>query len=104
YGYIQRGPEVARRQGVPVYQVTRFREKPSAELAEQFVASGDFYWNSGIFAWKASAILAELQRQKPRLYEAVQRIAGAWGTGDQDAVLRREYETLEKVSIDYAVM
>src|SRR3954447_15719779 len=62
YGYIHRGPEVARRQNVPVYQVEAFREKPAAELAEQFVASGEYYWNSGIFVWKVSAILDELRR------------------------------------------
>ncbi|HEY1375812.1 MAG TPA: sugar phosphate nucleotidyltransferase, partial [Gemmataceae bacterium] len=56
YGYIHRGPEVARRQGVPVYQVAAFREKPAADVAERFVASGEYFWNSGIFVWKVSAI------------------------------------------------
>jgi mannose-1-phosphate guanylyltransferase len=104
YGYIHRGPEVARRQGLAAYKVESFREKPNADLAEQLVQAGDYYWNSGIFAWKASAILSELRSQKPKLYDAVQRIASAWGTGDGEAVLRREYERMEKVSIDYAVM
>jgi mannose-1-phosphate guanylyltransferase len=104
YGYIQRGPEVARRQGLTAYKVQRFREKPSADVAERMIQAGDHYWNSGIFAWKASAVLGELREQKPKLYDAVQRIAAAWGTGDGEAVLHREYERMEKVSIDYAVM
>jgi mannose-1-phosphate guanylyltransferase len=104
YGYIQRGEQVAARQGVPVFRVKAFREKPEAATAEKFLASGDFFWNSGIFAWTARAIRAELQRQKPELFAALERIADAWGTPQGEAVLRREYEKLGKVSIDYAVM
>jgi mannose-1-phosphate guanylyltransferase len=104
YGYIHRATEVARRQGIAVYGVTAFREKPSGELAERFVASGDYFWNSGIFVWKAAAILDALRQRQPDLYAAVQRIADAWGTPSETAVLQREYEALEKISIDYAVM
>lgn len=104
YGYIQRGPEVGQRNGVPAAKVKAFREKPSAELAEQFLQAGDFYWNSGIFVWKAAAVLGELRRQKPNVYAAVERIAEAWPTAKRDDVFRAEYEKLEKVSIDYAVM
>jgi mannose-1-phosphate guanylyltransferase len=104
YGYIHRSAEVAHRQGIAVYRVAAYREKPSAELAERFVASGDYLWNSGIFVWKAATILAELRERQPDLHDAVQRIVDAWGTADQGGVLEREYEALEKISIDYAVM
>jgi mannose-1-phosphate guanylyltransferase len=104
YGYIHRGAEVARRQGIAVYRVNAFREKPSGELAERFVASGDYFWNSGIFVWKAATILDALRQRQPDLHAAVQRIADAWGTLDEARVLQREYEALEKISIDYAVM
>jgi mannose-1-phosphate guanylyltransferase len=104
YGYIHRGEELARRQGTPVYRVRAFREKPALELAEQFVASGEYYWNSGIFVWKAATILGQLRSQKPALADAVERIAAAWGTPRRAAVLADEYPRLEKVSIDYAVM
>jgi mannose-1-phosphate guanylyltransferase len=104
YGYIQRGPEVATRQGVGVFAVGAFREKPDHETAERFVASGDYYWNSGIFVWKAATILKELAQQQPRLHAAVQRIAAAWSTPERETVLRREYEALDRISIDYAVM
>ena len=57
YGYIHRGAEVAQRQGISVYRVAGFREKPDADLAEQFVASGEYFWNSGIFVWKAATVL-----------------------------------------------
>ncbi len=66
YGYIQRGAEVAQRQGISVYRVASFREKPGAELAEQWVASGEYFWNSGIFVWKARTILDALQSRAAR--------------------------------------
>jgi len=104
YGYIQRGKEIATRQGVPVFQVQAFREKPSAELAERFVASGDYYWNAGIFVWKAATILTALQERQPKLYAAVQRIAESWSTPERENVLHSEYDALDRISIDYAVM
>jgi mannose-1-phosphate guanylyltransferase len=104
YGYIHRGPEVAKRSGIPAAKVQAFREKPNADLAERFVASGEYDWNAGIFVWKASTILDELKRQRPVLHAAVERIADAWGTPRQAEVFRSEYEKLEKISIDYAVM
>jgi mannose-1-phosphate guanylyltransferase len=104
YGYVHRGTEVDRRQGIGISRVREFKEKPDFETAQRFVASGDYYWNSGIFVWKVATILNGLRQNKPRLYDAVQRIAEAWTTPERDSVLRREYEALEKVSIDYAVM
>jgi len=104
YGYIQRGPEVARRQGIGVRKVQCFREKPEADLAEQFVQSGEYSWNSGIFVWKATTLLAALREHKPALYEGVQRIARAWSTPQGPAILGEVFPTLEKISIDYAVM
>jgi mannose-1-phosphate guanylyltransferase len=104
YGYIQRGPEVGQRQGVSVFRVQRFEEKPAADRAERFVASGDYLWNSGIFVWRVAAVLEELRRQQPQLHDAVRRIADAWDTPRRVEVLRQEYEAIPKVSIDYAVM
>ena len=121
YGYIHRGQEVAcpspqplspaagergwgEGQDVKVFRVQAFREKPSQELAEQFAGTGEFFWNSGIFVWKAATILHALRKRQPGLCAAVERIADAWPTGERAAVLRREYKGLERISIDYAVM
>jgi mannose-1-phosphate guanylyltransferase len=104
YGYIERGAELAQRQGVPIYRVGSFREKPHAELAAEFLASGKHYWNSGIFVWRAATILQELRNNQPKLAAAVERIAAAWDTPKRDEVLATEYAALEKISIDYAVM
>src|SRR5580765_6941597 len=94
YGYVQRAGEMGHRQGIAVYRVAAYREKPSIELAERFVASGDFYWNSGIFVWKTATILAALAERQPDLHAAVQRIAQAWGTAEGQRVLESEYAML----------
>ena len=104
YGYIQRGGEVASRQGIAVHRVQAFREKPTADTAERFVASGDYFWNSGIFVWKAATILDALRDNQPKLYAAVRRVAESWRTPRRDDVLQSEYESLDRISIDYAVM
>jgi mannose-1-phosphate guanylyltransferase len=104
YGYIHRGPPIGQRQGVTASKVQAFKEKPAADVAERFLQSGDYYWNSGIFVWKTATILAELKRQRPKLAAAIERIAAAWPTPQRGEVFRREYEGLEKVSIDFAVM
>jgi mannose-1-phosphate guanylyltransferase len=104
YGYIHRGSEAASRQGIGVFRVRAFKEKPPADVAERYVASGEYYWNSGIFVWRAATVLAELHRQRPGLHDAVCRVADAWPTPRRSDVLRAEYPALEKVSIDFAVM
>lgn len=104
YGYIHRGAPIDNRQGVNVLRVQAFREKPAFEVAERWVASGEYFWNSGIFVWRAAAIIEELRRQQPTLLAAVERICGAWNSPQRNEVLRREYEGLAKISIDYAVM
>ena len=104
YGYIHRGAAVGQRSGVTVSRVEAFKEKPDADTAERFVASGDYAWNSGIFVWKAATILRELKHKCPGIFAAVERIAEAWGTPRQDDVFHAEYEGLQKVSIDFAVM
>lgn len=104
YGYIHRGPELVQRQGVHVHRVLGFREKPSGPVAEQLLATGEYFWNSGIFVWKASAILHALREHQPVLFAAVGRIAEAWDSPQREQVFAREYQALTKTSIDYAVL
>ncbi len=104
YGYIHRGAEVAGSLGVIVHRVQSFREKPTADLAEQMLATGEYFWNSGIFVWKAGTILKALEENQPRLSAACRRIAQAWSTPESKRVFQAEYEALERISIDYAVM
>ena len=100
YGYVERGTEL----GTGAYNVTAFKEKPVEAVAQQYVQSGKFFWNSGMFVWKTQTILKQLQTHLPQSYEGVTKIAAAWGTSDFKRVLADIYPTLPKISIDYAVM
>ncbi|HEY2793890.1 MAG TPA: mannose-1-phosphate guanylyltransferase, partial [Micromonosporaceae bacterium] len=100
YGYLQCGEMVA----APVRRVQEFKEKPSAEVASEYVASGRYLWNAGMFVWRVDAFLAELARQQPELHAGLATIADAWGTDQQDAVLGQVWSSLPKISVDYGVM
>jgi mannose-1-phosphate guanylyltransferase len=104
YGYLRRGEQAGQTDGVRVYHLRSFHEKPNQQTAEGFLASGEYFWNSGIFVWNASTILAQLEMHVPKLRQAASRIADAWGTSRQAEVFAAEYGPLEKKSIDYAVM
>jgi mannose-1-phosphate guanylyltransferase len=104
YGYIKRGGTAGTRQGVTAAHVEEFKEKPPEEVAKQYVADGNYDWNSGIFVWKPRTILGELGASRPAVRAAVEHIAGAWGAPAFDDVFRATYPTIEKISIDFAVM
>lgn len=104
YGYILRGEHAGARQGVNAAHVVQFAEKPKAPVAEEYVASGNYDWNSGIFVWKPRTILGELHTRKPEIHAVVCRIANAWGAPEWNDVFRSHYKTAEKISIDFAVM
>jgi mannose-1-phosphate guanylyltransferase len=101
FGYIERGAAL----GEPgVFAVARFREKPPLAIAKEYLAAGNFYWNSGIFVWKARTILDALQRHEPEMFGHLQQIAAAEGTAGFAATFAREFAAIRGVSIDYAVM
>ena len=88
----------------PAYQVLRFREKPARSIAEEYLAAGTFYWNSGIFVWKAKTILAAIARFEPQMHAHLQVIGNSIGQPDFAAVLDREFTAIRGKSIDFAVM
>ncbi len=96
YGYVRRGETL----GDGVFRVREFKEKPDQKLAEQYLASGEYYWNSGMFVWRVSAIQAELERNLPDNAAALARIAADWGTDNAGAA----FAELHKTSIDFGVM
>jgi mannose-1-phosphate guanylyltransferase len=103
YGYIERS-DLLDASDIPVYQVRRFREKPDRRLAEQFLAAGTFYWNSGIFVWRARTIWDALSRYEPETVGALRPIVEAYGTADFDRVFCDNFAKITGKSIDYAVM
>ena len=104
YGYIQQGEPLNANFKYPVYRVKRFKEKPDEKTAQEFLRSRDHSWNSGMFIWRADAILAEIERQMPDLYSALTKIAACWGTPQQDEVLRPLWQNVKVETIDYGVM
>jgi mannose-1-phosphate guanylyltransferase/mannose-6-phosphate isomerase len=101
YGYVQRGENVA--PGVDA--VKRFAEKPDRATAESYLASGDYFWNGGMFMFRADVLLDELRRHEPGLVEACEATLAS-ATHDLDFIRlgAKEFETAKSISIDYAVM
>ena len=96
-GYIQRGEKIHD----SVYRVRGFREKPDHPTARRYVESGEYYWNSGIFVWRVKTILDSLKRYLP---DSADKLAQAVNSEDMKAALAKVYPTLEKISIDFAVL
>lgn len=102
FGYIERGRTLEN--DTTAFNVTQFREKPNAATAAKYLASGDFYWNSGIFLWRASTILALLRKFEPEMAVHIDAIGAAAGSASLDEVMSVEFEKIVGKSIDYAVM
>jgi mannose-1-phosphate guanylyltransferase len=102
YGYIQRGTAVKGTNNA--YHVLRFCEKPKQEIAETFFQSGDFYWNAGIFVWKAETILKLLDQFEPEIGCGLRRMEQSLGTPDETRVTDNVFNSIKSLSIDYVVM
>jgi len=105
YGYIRRGPRVAGdADAPPAFRIARFQEKPSRAQAEQFLQSGEYYWNSGNFVWRAEDILDAIRRFLPELHSGLERIRPAIGTPRRQEAISAEYPALPRISIDFGVL
>ncbi len=106
YGYIQpnKRKKVGSQGPFTGYSVTRFVEKPDLSTAQRYCRSGNYFWNSGIFVWKASSILEELAVQNPTMSKKIKSLAKYVGTSEFPAQLRKTYAKMSSLSIDHAVM
>jgi mannose-1-phosphate guanylyltransferase len=105
YGYIQFDPEDDGVSDEPRSRyVKTFAEKPNLATAERFLDSGDFLWNSGMFIWRAEAILDAVQRHLPDVYEAFLPYHDVIGTSEERSTLERIFRSCPSISIDYGVM
>ena len=100
YGYIEAGTIF---EG-DASHVRRFTEKPDAALASQFLAAGNYYWNSGMFLWSAATLANALREHLPKTAPILEEIAAAFGTRKFENTFRRLYPKCENISIDYAVL
>jgi mannose-1-phosphate guanylyltransferase len=104
YGYLEQGILKATIKGEDIYEVKSIREKPDLEQAKVFLEKGGFYWNSGMFLWRADTILRAIKTWLPDLYQGLLRIEGAIGTDEEKSIVERVYRMISSISIDYGVM
>lgn len=105
FGYIEFDTDVSETQkGHEIKKVKQFREKPDLDTAKDFIASGNFLWNSGMFIWQASTILDEFKKHLPTIYNEVEKLAPAIGSDNQKEAVDQFYHNCMSISIDYGIM
>jgi len=103
FGYVQASQEGENDAGC--YPVRQFTEKPDMETASRFIENGDYYWNSGMFVWRASTILQEIERHLPEVHSVVKEMVSQWGQGEAyQAVINDQFPKMPNISVDYGVL
>ncbi|MBT9333291.1 mannose-1-phosphate guanylyltransferase [Paracidobacterium acidisoli] len=100
YGYIETGDAF----GENALRVRRFTEKPNQERAEEFIAAGNYFWNSGMFIWSARTLANAVREHLPETAPLLEKIAASWETPDFRRVFTELYPKCENISVDYAVL
>lgn len=101
FGYLESGESLSQ---PGAFRVASFREKPDHEVAVQYLQAGNYFWNCGIFVWRARTILDALAQFEPELHAGLMRISERIGEPDYETVLEQEFPQLKSISIDYAVL
>lgn len=104
YGYIEAGSLLMRQENYEIFKANRFVEKPNFELAQELLKKGGYYWNSGMFIWRAERILNEFKKQMPILNKTLQLLLSAIGKDDYDEKLQKEWLQISPQTIDYGIM
>ena len=103
FGYIERGARLGD-SGDGGYRVAAFREKPDRRTAEEYVTAGCFYWNCGVFVWRADQILEALREHEPEVHQRLMHLRDSVGTDDWQSAVVDEFPRMKSISIDYAVL
>lgn len=101
YGYIQHDTHTV---SDNVYKVKTFTEKPDKQLAETFIASGDFLWNAGIFVWQVKNIIRAFEKHLPEIHELFENEKSSFGTKKEKQAVEKIYPQCVNISIDYGIM
>ena len=105
YGYLNCGEKVEDIASRQVMRVKRFVEKPDLEKAQEYLEDGNYFWNAGMFVWRPSVILGEIEHLVPDLFVGLNKLRSSWAeSSDLDQAMNRVYPDLKKISIDFAVM
>ncbi len=103
FGYIRAGERLSVKDAPSATSVIEFVEKPQEDVARTYLASGEYFWNAGMFVAPTSLMLKHLEMNQPALYSGLQEIAKAWDTPARDKVFERVWPRLPTIAIDYAV-
>src|SRR5258705_2066931 len=104
FGYIERGARTDTINGVEVFELKQFVEKPDEDRAKQFLESGRYSWNSGMFIWQARRVMSELAKHAPKLSADLESLAKTIGTPEYESLLQSIWPGIQKISVDYALM
>lgn len=104
YGYIQFNEDIVCEKNNSIYAVKTFTEKPSLEFAQQFIESGDFLWNAGIFMWSAKTIQTAFEQYLPEVDELFKKGEGLYNTSGEKDFINRIYQICKNISVDYGIM
>jgi mannose-1-phosphate guanylyltransferase len=104
YGYVERMGDPIHAGEFSAYAVRRFAEKPSLPVAQEYLANGNYQWNAGMFFWRVSTFLDNLQRHLPKTHAELEKLAASIGTRAYEKKLRVIYPKLENISVDYAIL
>jgi mannose-1-phosphate guanylyltransferase len=104
FGYVERMGDPIHTGEFSAYAVRRFTEKPALNVAQEYVASGNYQWNAGMFFWRVSTFLQNLQRHLPKTHAELEKLAATIGTRSYEKKLRSIYPKLENISVDYAIL
>jgi mannose-1-phosphate guanylyltransferase len=104
FGYIERTGAPVTGGEFPAFAVRRFTEKPELECAKEYVATGNYHWNAGMFFWRVSTFLDNLKRFLPKTHDVLESLAETIGNRSYEKRLRAIYPQLENISVDYAIL
>ncbi|MFO8082822.1 MAG: mannose-1-phosphate guanylyltransferase [Desulfobacterales bacterium] len=104
YGYLEIGDKIEEDEGTGHFNLLSFKEKPDIDTAGQYVKSGRYLWNSGMFIWTADTIFSELKRHIPEHVRHLSQAVDKMETDEWETIFRNKFAELKKISIDYAVM
>lgn len=104
YGYIQADLSCSSPRNKNIFRVDNFKEKPSLEVAKEYIKSGEFFWNAGIFVWSVKTVVNALRVYQPALSSIFEGIQSCYGTPSEQETINRVFPTCENISVDYAIM
>lgn len=100
YGYMRRGEQISPH----AYRVQRFFEKPNFERAKEYFISQEYFWNSGMFVWRADTLLNAIKTHLPEMYQLLKQIEKSIGQANENEVTKRAFEAFDPISIDFGVL